>query len=197
MWEALKIETSLSPEISLLQRFKDNYSSITYNDQINFKIPECPEGLQATRENVIDMCRQFSKKDNAFDRGDYRELVSLTLLYLNADNYENNLKQPGALHHAQQMAKLLYSIKMDLLGDKIINELPKGSIFCRNQRNLIHRFVTFIIYCYVPWWLTAPISSSTPENDLHLINSIIHFSQRPYYIKYCISMFEESHVVFN
>ncbi len=117
-------------------------------------------------------------KDNAFDRGDYRELVSLTLLYLNADNYENNLKHPGALHHARWMSKLLYSIKMNLLGDKIINELPKGSIFCRNQRNLIHRFIPFIIYCYVPWWLTAPISSSAPENDLHLINSIIHKEMR-------------------
>ena len=76
------------------------------------------------------------------------------------------------------MAKLLYCIKMDLMSDKIVAELPKGTIFGGNQRELIHRFVIFIVYCYVPWWLTAPIPSSSPSNDLALINSLIAFSER-------------------
>jgi hypothetical protein len=70
------------------------------------------------------------------------------------------------------MAKLLYSMKMDMLGSKIDKELPKGSVFARNQSALIHRFVTFIVYCYVNhmWYLTeelvphALFSASVPDS---------------------------------
>ena len=38
-------------------------------------------------------------------------------------------RYPGALHRARWMAKLLYALKMIMLGDKIENELPKSAVF--------------------------------------------------------------------
>ena len=181
VWDALNIEISKSPDVSVFQRFKDNYCNLTYNDTHNLNLTDCPPTLQASKENTIEVCKQFSKQK--LYRGDYNELVSLTLLYLGADEPQATtskkkslFKQPGALHKARWMAKLLYAIKIDLLSNKIETEFPKGTVFSgRNQKDNIHRFVMFVVYVYVPWWLTAPFSSSAPSNDLSLIKSLYHF----------------------
>eukprot|EP00918_Siedleckia_nematoides_P071564 GHVU01156346.1.p1 GENE.GHVU01156346.1~~GHVU01156346.1.p1 ORF type:complete len:127 (-),score=11.73 GHVU01156346.1:832-1212(-) len=100
--------------------FKEKFSAltITCNDKKDLDIPECLAELQACRDDIIAICQDFANK--AFDRGDYRELVSLTLLYLNAeDQVDQRFNQPSALHRARWMAKLLYLMKMDMLGSKI------------------------------------------------------------------------------
>ncbi|CAL4178542.1 unnamed protein product [Meganyctiphanes norvegica] len=56
-----------------------------------------------------------------------------------------------------------------------IDELPKGSVFCSGQQEKIKQFVQFFKFCYVPWWLTAPVSAAAPSNDILLINSLIHY----------------------
>ena len=74
------------------------------------------------------------------------------------------------------MAKLLYAMKIDLLSTKIETEFPKGTVFSGcNQKDNIHRFVMFVVYVYVPWWLKAPFLTSDPANDLSLIKSLYHF----------------------
>ena len=83
--------------------------------------------------------------------------------------------RPGAMHKARWMAKLLYAIKMVLLGSIIQRDLPKGQIFARGQLVKLKRFVLFTVFYYVPWWLTSPISSSAPKNDLLLIRSLEHY----------------------
>ena len=50
-----------------------------------------------------------------FPRGDYKELVLLTLAYLNAAPEGFHLQRPGALHKARWMARLIYSIKIVLI----------------------------------------------------------------------------------
>ena len=40
-----------------------------------------------------------------------------------------------------------------------------GKIFGKGQQEKIKRFVKFVVFCYIPWWLTAPVSSSAPKND--------------------------------
>ena len=70
------------------------------------------------------------------------------------------------------MTKLLYCIKMSLLSKKITYALPKGPIFGATQPENLNRFVQFVIYIYIPCWLTAPILSSAPKHDLALIDSL-------------------------
>ena len=51
-----------------------------------------------------------------FVKGDYWELVELSLLYLGDTNVSfKSFKKPGALHKARWMSKVFYSIKIVLL----------------------------------------------------------------------------------
>ena len=70
------------------------------------------------------------------------------------------------------MAKLIYSMKMVLLSEKIIAELPKGSVFCVDQLAKLQRFVKFVVLVYIPWWITCSQSSDAPVNDLKLLKMI-------------------------
>ena len=173
VWDALKIETSKSPDVSLFTRFKERFATLSHTDIHIKDIPEC---LKTKREAIISLCRDYSLLKN-LHRGDYKELVSLTLLYLNADEdgHEVKFQKPGALHKARWMSKLIYSIKIDLLSKQIMDNLPKGSVFSVAQKPLIERFVQFVIFVYVPWWLTCPIAANAPKNDLNLLNSIVEY----------------------
>lgn len=98
-------------------------------------------------------------------------MILLTLLYLNneTDQFTGFIK-PGALHRARWMAKLLYSIKIVLLKKQIL-ALPKN-IITKIQMKKMERFSEFVIYCYVPWWLKASISTAAASNDLNLIKDL-------------------------
>ena len=116
--------------------------------------------------------------DQPFTRGDYKELVNLVLLYLSDNGADCNFtgfNRPGALHKARWMAKMIYTLKIDLLGCKIIEELPKGAVFAVQQQQKIQQFVQFFVFCYIPWWITAPIPSRAPANDVMLIESLQHY----------------------
>ena len=71
-----------------------------------------------------------------FSGGDYNKLVQVVLLYL-SDNKGLNFKrfqQREALHKARWMSKMLHTLKMVLLDEKIVRELPIGTVFASNQR---------------------------------------------------------------
>ena len=42
----------------------------------------------------------------------------------------------------------------------------------------IRRFVKFAIFCCIPWWLTAPVSSAAPKNGRLLINSFLEYQEK-------------------
>ena len=126
--------------------------------------------------DIIQLCKEYLKQ--TFSRGDYKELVVLTLLYLQDEDTVTAFRKfyrPGALHKARWMAKLLYAIKMVLLGSIIQSDFPQGQIFGRGQLVKLKRFVLFVVFCYVPWWLTSPIPSSAPKNNLILIRSLSEY----------------------
>ena len=79
------------------------------------------------------------------------------------------------MHKARWMSKLIYYIQIDLFSEQITINLPKGSVFSVAQKPLLQRFVQFVIYVYVPWWLTCPIPSSAPKNDSTLITSNLDY----------------------
>ena len=118
-WDALHIEVSKSPKISIFQRFRQFYPTVSTVCE-SFDFHEILQTLQSRRENTIQMCNAYLQQP--FSRGNYKELVELTLLYLGNSKTKATFKtfrKPGALHKARWMSKLLYSIKMDLLGSNI------------------------------------------------------------------------------
>jgi hypothetical protein len=117
------------------------------------------------------------KSDYSSLRGDYAELMKLTILYLSNDKPNFTFQKPGALHKARWMAKLLYSIKMNLLQTKIMNELPKGSVFRKGQEQKVSRFVKFVVFVYFPWWITCSSAKDAPVNDCKFIAELLQYSQ--------------------
>ena len=118
---------------------------------------------------IVDLCQKSLELD--FFRGDYKELIHLTLFYLDAAPKESNLLRPGALYKARWMGKLLYSLKIVLLSNQI-NELSAGRILGKEQLLKLFEFVKFVVYTYIPWWLCAPVPAAAPANDLKLINDL-------------------------
>ena len=105
VWNALKIEVLKSPEILLFKRFKENFSSITHQNK-DLHFPELPVDLLERKSEVIELCKNYLKQP--FSRGDYKELVSLALLYLSEGNEVEALEgfsfsRPDALHKARWM----------------------------------------------------------------------------------------------
>jgi len=138
VWNKLQIEALKSPEISVFQRFKQFFPSIPSTSE-NLDYLNIPETLSERKEEIVDLCHNYLKR--FISRGDYKELVKLTLLYLGDHTTKTNfaaLNRPGALHKARWMSKLLYSIKMSLLGSSISNNL-------KGNKNLFFTFNVWLI----------------------------------------------------
>ena len=93
-------------------------------------IPQISPNLSEETVHIISLCQEALEL--GFPRGDYKELVHLTLTYLNAPPAGFSLQRPGALHKARWMAKLIYSLKIVLLSNQI-SDLPAGSILGKGQ----------------------------------------------------------------
>ncbi len=174
VWDDLEIETTKSPAVKIFVNFKNEWSKLSYGDTNDLSFPRTEKRLQQQREDIIGLLNDAL--NNEFTRGDYKELTELSLLYLSgkcSENYQFN--QPGALHKARWMAKLIYSIKILLFSEKIRLEIGSGVIISKTQLAKLHKFVKFAVYVYVPWWLTCPVASAAPLNDLKLISNIIEY----------------------
>ena len=126
------------------------------------------------RADLINICE--GAKVQGFARGDYMELIDLVLLFLGHKTEGfSGFVRPGAMHQARWMAKLLYSFKIVLLKDRIL-DLPKGSVFTAQQYEKLERFVFGAAFFYVPWWLSAGVAAESPVNDLNYIKSVHSYS---------------------
>ena len=129
MWDALKVEAAKKPEITVFERFKGNIDKLTHSDISGLDFPLIDEQLVDMKNEITELCKMLLKQK--FTWGDYKELVTLVLLYLSDDKGENfgSFNHPGACHKACWMAKLLYAIKKVLLATKMREELLKRAIF--------------------------------------------------------------------
>ena len=174
-WDAIQIEQSKSPDISLFVRLKDNFENLQYNNMENLNYPLIPDGLAERRMVIITLCQDALKKE--FSRGDYKELITLTLIYLQSKPETfKSFQRPGACHKARWMAKIIYSFKIVLLGNEI-SALPRGTIVGSGQLRKLEQFLQFVVFCYVPWWILAPVASAAPKADLDLIANVNMFKK--------------------
>ena len=136
--------------------------------------PSIENCLQEKRENILAHCKELLPKD--WLRGDYKELVELTIMYLEDPPADVDapifFHTPGAVHKARFMGKLIYCLKMVLLGQKVMRELEKGAVFGAQQLPKLERFAKFVVFCYIPWWLKCPLAADAPSNDLQLLEDL-------------------------
>jgi hypothetical protein len=175
VWDCLKIETSSGPDILLFKRFQKNFQKLSVDNFTNLAFDVIVS--QEDNTNTIALLHNLLIQDQV--RDDYKELLELSLIYLTGSSEILNrfcFKQPGALHKARWLSKILYSMKIVLLQDKISSELPQEEVFSeRNSEQQIAkliRFVRFVVLVYVKWWFTWPIAAQAPFRDLQLLKDI-------------------------
>ena len=111
-------------------------------------------------------------------RGDYKELIDLSIFYLEGKPDDTfRFKSAGPIHKARWMGKLLYCIKLNLCENKIREQHEACPIYSDiEQTTKIEHFVYFIIMIYIPWWFQCSMTADSPINDLCLLKDINEFS---------------------
>jgi len=77
------------------------------------------------REHVLEI----ASSESSIHRDDYKEFAELCLVFLDGEEGEHKVtfKQPGALHKARWMARLVFSIKICLF-EQHIADFPCSTI---------------------------------------------------------------------
>ena len=73
--------------------------------------------LEIQRAYTVNYCR-CALRDETFSRGDYQELLKLSLMYLTDDN-KFHICAPGNISHARFMAKAIYHLKLHILSAQL------------------------------------------------------------------------------
>ena len=102
-------------------------------------------------------------------RDNYRELLELTIIASGAIPPRGiKFYQPGALHRARCMTRLIYGTKMFLFRNQFFKSSP-----LKNQAN--SRFASFVVLIYVEHWYTARSAITALNNDLRFLRYLIFF----------------------
>ena len=175
VWDGLKIEVAKSPEITLFQRFRDNYDHLSYMDVSNLYFLEIEENYQARKSEVVELIKTILNNKKFAYRGDYTSLLKVSLVLLTGDVSNFKMPRPGAITKARWMMRAIIAISIILMRNKISSELPKNCIIKSTQEEKLIRFVKFIVLIYVPWWVTCPLPADSPINDLKLLKDIQNY----------------------
>ena len=107
------LPSSSSPNIQLFKCFKENWEFI---DQAKYEDASTDEvaasGVEDIQEEMIKFIEGVLTTETQ-PRDDCRELIKLTMLFLaRSPSQGTRFRVPGANHHAQWMAKVIYTFKV-------------------------------------------------------------------------------------
>src|SRR5207244_2772563 len=147
--------------IKLFQRFSDFWTSI---DRCEFESgvadPSVASQLETEKDDLVAF---ISCQLSQFQpRNDYRELLELAQIFLGSDVRAGvTINQPGAIHRARWMAKVIYSLKIFLF---------RSQFKLTEREHLgLRRFNVFVMKVYLKAWFTCQCPTSAPRNDLSMI----------------------------
>ena len=159
--------SSSGPEITIFKRFKQSWKTI---DQSQFETVDSSETARTSvipnKQDIIEF--SLNQLQVFQPRGDYRELLLLTIIFLGGKPPCGiKFAAPGALHHARWMNKALYSIKLWMFRRQF-------SVTAREERGLLD-VCLFVVLIYIQFWFTAPCPVSAPNNDLMLLKRLYEY----------------------
>ena len=168
--------STTAPYEPLFKRFQDNWNSISENASqalANNMLKRFDWsayrgtfiGLRA--EEVLQFCQRALTLDT-FTRGDYKNLCSLTVLYLGGEIPGFKFYRPGAMHNARFMAKGIYLAMLALLQGVVTFLTPE-------DKENINRLIIFSSFFFVPWFLQSSRPKKAPSNDLMAYKSMKEF----------------------
>jgi hypothetical protein len=95
-------------------------------------------------------------------REDYKELIELSIIFLNG-NLDKKLKihPPGAMHQVRWMSRAIYCLKIYIF--------RKQFSLSSSEKNTIRNICVFIIRFYLKAWFNCTMPAKAPANDLNFI----------------------------
>ena len=127
--------------------------------------------LQQLRDAVCLFLKQFLLHDTSYlPREDYKEMITLCLLLLGCElpTGAYHFRVPGAYHLARWMAKVIYCMKIYLFRDQFQ--------LTASERKHLTEFCLFATHLYVNAWISCPVASDAPYNDLLLFKRIKQYT---------------------
>jgi hypothetical protein len=168
---------SKSPDISLFLRLQKNWDKLAHDSgqPLNrFNLDEYSEDVSGIIQTWKNETVEMATKGLDLFREDYHEFLQLSAAYLDPEFPVPPFRQPGALHKARWMSKLLYSIKICML-EQQISDLPRGTIANVQQREKVKHFVNFCTLIYCPWWMKCSTAVEAPWNDIVLYQNLLKY----------------------
>jgi len=164
--ECMELKSS-GPEIALFKRFqkqfgafqRDNFQTVLDDEALNQK-------LEPWKEEIASFC--IEQLQIAQPRDDYREMLELSLIILGKTPSRGiRIIQPGAMHRARWMARVIYSMKL-LLFRQQFKLKP-------TEETGLRRFVMFALIIYIRAWYSAPDFVASPRHDVELLKKMWAF----------------------
>lgn len=148
------------PQIKLFERFKKECPNLDRN-----KI-ECGNIQDKTgiKEFILDQLK------NRHPRDDYKELLTLSLIYL-GEPTNFSINKPGAYHRAcRWMAKIIYGLKIYLFRSqfKLFKVVLKE----------LEEFNEFVITIYLKAWFLCQNPTIAPRIDLQLLKDLFQYKKQ-------------------
>lgn len=154
---------STGPDIKLFQRFKQQWRSIRIEEYSTV------DHTVRDQDDIIAFCKDHLRKIQP--RDDYRELLELTIIYLGGMPERGiHFQQPGALHRARWMARIIYAIKICLFHSQFK--------MTRSEEAAMKRFAVFVVSTYIQFWYLAPLPASAPASDLKLMKMLVSYEDK-------------------
>jgi len=154
---------STGPDILLFKRFQQQW---TFIDRGQFQVFEDDV---VDREEILSFCRQHLAIKQP--RDDYRELLELTMIFLGATPSRGiRFMQPGAMHRARWMARVIYALKLCLFRSQFV--------MTKREEAGMKRFAVFGVIIYVRARFEAPDAAAAPANDLALLKKLLSYDDK-------------------
>lgn len=155
------------PEVLLFKRFKSHWAFI---DVASFEPGVNDDSIAQVFTDTKDDILKFAacQLQEQHHRDDYREFLELATIFLGGVPSRGvRFNSPGAMHHARWMSKVLYSLKIFMF--------RKQFTLNAREANGLKDFSIFAVSIYLKAWITAPLPSSAPRNDLELLKAMLKY----------------------
>ena len=119
--------------------------------------------------DVIEFGRKYLRDSE--NRGDYRELMCLTLLLLGVNPTgckSYHVRSIAGVSNARWMGKIINEMKLVLFRKEFIAK----NLISTSEMNDHEELVRFLIQFYVRQWLSCPLVTEAPVNDLQLYKEL-------------------------
>jgi len=149
-WEHITTRKTAGPENLMFKKLQTSWNVVKDDISVDQYVRLDLNGIKGTFletqvKETVEYCKLAMSTD-VFSRGDYLELLELTLVYL-CPEVNTTIQAPGSVSHARFMAKAIYFLKLPILSAQLPYSLTAG------QKKEVKRMSEFVYIFYTVWFL--------------------------------------------